>query len=75
MSGTQNFPDENFSEPINFGRGELKYFVAEIKEMIDKGEFIDIPKAIHNAKYFAGVAENIAAIESGHWTEHELIEG
>ena len=60
-------PEENFSdeEKITFERGELKYFVAEIKEMLAEGKIIDIPKAIHNAKYFAEIERRIADVKAG----------
>lgn len=70
----KNLYDVENSEPIIFDRDELKYFVAEIKEMAEDGKIIDIPKAIHNAKYFAELAGRFANVKAGHWTEHELIE-
>ena len=66
--------EENFTEMITFSPLELKYYNAEIKEMIENDKIIDIPKAIHNAKYFAELEKRIANIEAGNWTEHELIE-
>lgn len=84
MLEVQNNTQENFmtdeknlsvaNEQITFEPGELKFFVAEIKEMIDNREIIDLPKAIHNAKYFAMIEKRIARMEAGHWTAHELIE-
>ena len=64
----------NFNETVTFSPLELKYYTAEIKEMIENGKIIDIPKAIHNAKYFAELEKRIVNIEAGNWTEHELIE-
>ena len=66
--------EENFGESVTFTPLELKYYNAEIAEMLAEGKIIDIPKAIHNAKYFAEVYHSIADIEAGNWTEHELIE-
>lgn len=84
MLEVQNSTQENFmtyeknlsvaNEQITFEPGELKFFVAEIKEMIDNKEIIDLPKAVHNAKYFAMIERRIAEMEAGHWTAHELIE-
>ena len=62
------------NEKITFEPGELKFFVAEIKEMIDNNEIIDLPKAVHNAKYFAMLEKRIANVEAGHYVEHDLIE-
>lgn len=70
----QESSEENFGESVTFTPLELKYYNAEIAEMLEDGKIIDIPKAIHNAKYFARVNHSIAEIEAGHWTEHELIE-
>lgn len=66
--------EKNISESVTLSPLEMKYYVAEIAEMLAEGKIIDIPKAIHNAKYFAKVSRSIASIEAGHWTEHELIE-
>ena len=85
MLATENLKEKNFlpkifSEEKNITQSvtlsplEMKYYVAEIAEMLAEGKIIDIPKAIHNAKYFAKVSRSIADIEAGHWTEHELIE-
>ena len=60
-------------ENITFTPLEWKYFVLELKDMIAKGEF-DLPKVIHNARYFAEISRRTANIKAGHWTEHELIE-
>ena len=76
----QNFPatepadEENFGDSVTFTPLELKYYNAEIAEMLAEGKIIDVPKAIHNAKYFAELEDRIASLEAGHWTEHELIE-
>ena len=40
--------------------------------MLTEEKIIDIPKAIHKAKYFAELAGRIANIEAGNWTEYEL---
>ena len=82
MLATENLKEKNFlpkifSEEKNITQSvtlsplEMKYYVAEIAEMLAEGKIIDIPKAIHNAKYFAELNDRITA---GHWTEHELIE-
>lgn len=71
MLEVQNTKQEDFlpefdnEESITFEPGELKYFIAEVKEMIDKKEIIDLPKAIHNAKYFAEIARRRADIKAG----------
>ena len=56
-------PEEN--ESVTFERGELKYFIAEIKEMLTERKIIDIPKAIHNAKYFAELEVREKEIKQG----------
>lgn len=66
--------EKNITQSVTLSPSEMKYYVAEIAEMLAEGKIIDIPKAIHNAKYFAEVYRSIASIEAGHWTEHELIE-
>lgn len=77
---TQNLSVQNSEEENNFGESvtftplELKYYNLEITEMLTEGKIIDVPKAIHNAKYFAELEDRIASIEAGHWTEHELID-
>lgn len=60
-------------ENITFTPLEWKYFVLELKRMIAEGEF-NLPKVIHNARYFAEISRRSAEIRAGHWTEHELIE-
>lgn len=75
MLDVQTTSKENFLPPtalkvdgdksITFEPGELKYFVAEIKEMIENKEIIDLPKAIHNAKYFAMLEEREREIKEG----------
>ena len=62
------------NEKVIFEPGELKFFVAEVKEMISNNEIIDLPKAIHNAKYFSMLEKRIANVEAGHYVEHDLIE-
>ena len=69
-AGTENYlpttaPKVDGDESITFEAGELKYFVAEIKEMIENKEIIDIGKAIHNAKYFAMLEEREREIKEG----------
>ena len=69
-AGTENYlpttaPKVDGDETITFEAGELKYFVAEIKEMIENKEIIDIGKAIHNAKYFAEISRRIADVKAG----------
>ena len=71
-SHTENILPVN--ESITFEPSEMKYFILEVKEMIDNNEIIDLPKAIHNAKYFAEISRRIASVEAGHWVEHDLIE-
>ena len=66
--------EKNITQSVTLSPSEMKYYVAEIAEMLAEGKIIDIPKAIHNAKYFAEVYHSIADIEAGNWTEHELIE-
>ena len=44
---------------------ELKYYNAEIKEMLGSGKIVDVPKAIHNAKYFTELEEREKEIEEG----------
>ena len=63
-------PEEKFLDSIGddkiiFERGEFKYFIAEIKEMMEESKIIDIGKAIHNAKYFAEIERRIADIKAG----------
>lgn len=62
------------NEPVNLEPSEWKYFILEVREMIDNNEIIDLPKAIHNAKYFAEISRRIAEVKAGHWIEHDLIE-
>lgn len=65
MLAKENLKEKNISESVTFSPLELKYYNAEIKEMLAEGKIIDIPKAIHNAKYFAKLAAS----------EKEIIEG
>lgn len=53
------------NESVNLEPSEWKYFILEIKEMIDNKEIIDLPKAIHNAKYFAEIARRIDDVKAG----------
>ena len=62
-SHTENILPVN--ESITFEPLEMKYFILEVKEMIDNNEIIDLPKAIHNAKYFSMLEER----------EREVMEG
>ena len=57
--------EENFGESVTFTPLELKYYNAEIAEMLAEGKIIDIPKAIHNAKYFAELADSEKEIAEG----------
>ena len=84
MLEVQNTTQENYlideknliagNEKVIFEPGELKFFVEEVKEMIGNNEIIDLPKAIHNAKYFSMLEKRIANVEAGHYVEHDLIE-
>ena len=56
-------PDDA-GEPITFTPLEWKYFVLELKEMISAGEF-NIPKVIHNARYFAELERRTEDIKAG----------
>lgn len=67
-------PTPEKEESISFTPQELKIFVEEVKEMSTEGKIIDLPKAIHNARYFAEVDRRIANVKAGNWTEHELTE-
>ena len=75
-----NMPEEiladenNSDESVTFSLSELKYFVAEMKEMMAEGKTIDIPKAIHNAKYFANLEPSIKQLNEGRGQKHDLIE-
>ena len=66
--------EENFGESVTFTPLELKYYNAEIAEMLAEGKIIDIPKAIHNAKYFAELEPSIRQLNEGRGQKHELIE-
>jgi len=57
--------EKNISDSVTLSPLEMKYYVAEIAEMLPEGKIIDIPKAIHNAKYFAKLAAS----------EQEIFEG
>ena len=57
--------EENFGESVTFTPLELKYYNAEIAEMLAEGKIIDIPKAIHNAKYFSKLADSEQEISEG----------
>lgn len=60
---------------ISFTKGEWGHFIDEMKKQFTEDDnSIDIGKAIHNARYLANLDRAFAAIEAGHWTEHELIE-
>lgn len=53
---------------------ESVYFKDEINKQLAKTKIIDIGKAMNNARYLARLDQSFANIESGRWTEHELIE-
>ena len=60
----ENLPDDiGDDEQITFTGLELKFFVAELRDMLAAGEF-DIAKAMHSARFYAEIArrtENIKA--------------
>ena len=51
-------------ETITFTGLEWKFFVAELKDMIAAGE-LDIPKAMHSARFYAEIARRTANIKAG----------
>lgn len=53
------------NESVNLEPNEWKYFILEIKEMTDNKEIIDLPKALHNAKYFAMLEEREREFDEG----------
>lgn len=67
----QTLTDEEFlsaeaddNKKVTFTRLEWKYFVLELKDMLAKGEF-DILKAMHNARYLAGLERSIKQFDEG----------
>ena len=76
----QNFPatesadEESFGDSVTFTPLELKYYNLENAEMLAEGKIIDVPKAIHNAKYFANLEPSIKQLNEGRGQKHDLIE-
>lgn len=69
-------PAENFTEDkkiIAFTENEWAHLQDEVAKQFSEGD-LDFGKAVRNARYLADIDEGFTEIESGHWTEHELIE-
>lgn len=58
----------NVTEDVTFTPLELKYFVLELKDMMAEGKF-DLPKVIHNARYFAELERRDNNIKAGHYVK------
>ena len=66
MVETQTLNPEilNVTEDVTFTPLELKYFVLELKDMMAEGKF-DLPKVIHNARYWAELERRDNDIKAG----------
>ena len=47
----------------------IKKFVQVILEMIKNGEEIEIPKAVHHAKYLVELDKRLEEMKAGHYVE------
>lgn len=56
----------NVTENVTFTPLELKYFVLELKDMMAEGKF-DLPKVIHNARYWAELERRDQNYKNGHY--------
>ena len=65
MLAKQNLKEKNITQSVTLSPSELKYYTAEIAEMLAEGKIIDIPKAIHNAKYFSELEKSEKEIAEG----------
>ena len=70
MVETQTLNPEilNVTEDVTFTPLEFKYFVLELKDMMAEGKF-DLPKVIHNARYWAELERRDNNIKAGHYIE------
>ena len=59
----------NPEKSVSFTQAELKKFVQQISDMVKAQEKIDIPKAIHHAKYLAELDRRLNAMKAGHYVE------
>ena len=66
MNETQTLESEilNVTEDVTFTPLEWKYFVLELKDMIDEGKF-DLPKVIRAARFYAELERSDKQFEEG----------
>ena len=62
---TLNQENLDISKPINFAPRELTLFQEELNKQFDEGNGIDILKALHNARYLAGLERSIKQFDEG----------
>lgn len=62
---TLNQEEIDLSKPINFAPRELTLFKAELDKQLEDGNGIDIFKALHNARYLAGLERSIKQFDEG----------
>ena len=75
LSEGKNLQEENISgELVIFSKDELAHFIDEVNKQFAESGGVDFGKATRNARYLARLDTAFANIESGRWTEHELIE-